>query len=130
MFQHYIAEILILIFLSITFVLSSIEKILDWQGNISFIKNHFNTSILKNYVPFLLAIILLLEILACSFMFIGIYQLLFLNSTYFALLGIELCSLIIIFLLIGQRLAKDYMGAMSLTVYFILTILGIYFLNK
>ena len=38
--------------------------------------------------------------------------------------------LTLIFLLIGQRLAKDYAGAMTLAVYFIITILGLVALNS
>ncbi len=36
----------------------------------------------------------------------------------------------LILLLIGQRLAKDYQGAMTLAVYFIVTILGIMTLHQ
>jgi hypothetical protein len=47
-----------------------------------------------------------------------------------ASLGIELSALSLIFLLIGQRLAKDYAGAMTLAVYFIISIFGIFLLNS
>jgi putative oxidoreductase len=36
----------------------------------------------------------------------------------------------LIFLLIGQRLAKDYAGAMTLAVYFIVSIMGLYLLTN
>ena len=45
-----------------------------------------------------------------------------------ALYGIELAALTLIFLLIGRRLAKDYAGAMTLAVYFIISVLGVYLL--
>jgi len=32
-------------------------------------------------------------------------------------------------LMTGQRIAQDYSGAMNITVYFILTVLGVYFLE-
>ena len=35
------AELLILVFLIVTFLQSGIDKITDWRGNISFIKGHF-----------------------------------------------------------------------------------------
>lgn len=128
--QKHIAELLILVFLIITFLQSGFEKVSDWGGNISFIKDHFKDSPLKNYVPFLLMVILVMEIIAGGFMFVGIFQLLLVGETKQALLGVELCAVILLFLLVGQRLAKDYVGAMSLTVYFILTIFGIYLLNN
>lgn len=128
--QQHITEILILCYLIITFLLSFIEKVFDWKGNVSFIKSHFINSPFKNYVPFLLSIIIFLEIVAVFFMLFGIHRLVFFSENNFALIGLEICALIIIFLLIGQRLAKDYIGASSLTVYFILIIFGIFLLNK
>jgi len=119
------AEILILLFLIVTFLQSGIDKLTDWKGNVSFIKGHFKGSPLRNSVPLLLSIVLVTEIVASLFMIYGIYELVFDGITTFALYGIELSALTLIFLLIGQRLAKDYAGAMTLTVYFIITILGI-----
>ena len=55
----------------------------------------------------------------------GIYELLSEGTNFYALIGIELSALTLIFLLIGQRLAKDYAGSMSLAVYFTITILGL-----
>lgn len=127
--QKYPTEILILAFLIITFLQSGIDKITDWNGNLSFIKGHFQNSPLKNMVPLLLATILVLEIVASILMVIGIYQLISDGLKLTALLGTELSAIILIFLLIGQRLAKDYAGAMTLAVYFIIAIFGVYLLS-
>lgn len=124
------AEVLILIFLIVTYTISAFEKIIDWKGNIFFLKEHFQKSPLKNGVPFLLAILLAIEITASILMLIGVYKIYILESKEIALLGIELSAICIIFMLIGQRLAKDYAGASSLTVYFILTVIGVYLLNN
>jgi hypothetical protein len=129
LFNNHSAEILILLFLIITFLQSGIDKITDWSGNVSFIKGHFNNSPLKNSVPFLLVIILLLELIASVMMIIGVYQLFTSSGKEIALFGLEIGAITLIFLLIGQRLAKDYVGAMSLTVYFILNVFGIYLLQ-
>ena len=123
-FTKYPAEILILLFLIVTFLQSGIDKLTDWKGNLSFIKGHFENSPLKNTVPLLLGIVLVTEIIASLLMIYGIYQILTEGVMLFALYGIELSALTLIFLLIGQRLAKDYAGAMTLAVYFIITILG------
>lgn len=128
--SNYPTEILILLFLIVTFLQSGIDKLLDWKGNVSFIKEHFKNSPLKNKVPFLLGIILLIEIIASILMSIGIYQLYVSGEKEIALLGVELSAITLIFLLIGQRLAKDYAGAMSLTVYFILTVFGVFLLHN
>ena len=128
--SNYPTEVLVLFFLTVTFIQSGIDKLLDWKGNLSFITEHFQNSPLKNSVPLLLAVILILEIVAGLLMSFGIYQLYTSGAKEIALLGTELCAVVLIFLLIGQRLAKDYAGAMSLAVYFIITLLGVYLLNK
>jgi putative oxidoreductase len=128
--SNYPTEVLILLFLTITFIQSGADKLLDWKGNLSFIKEHFKNSPLKNCVPILLGVILVLEIIAGIFMAIGVYQLYTSEAKEIALLGIELSAITLIFLLIGQRLAKDYAGAMSLAVYFIITLLGVSLLNS
>ena len=63
-------------------------------------------------------------------MLIGVYQIYTSETKEIALLGVSLSAITLIFLLIGQRLAKDYAGAMSLAVYFIITLLGVYLLNS
>jgi uncharacterized membrane protein YphA (DoxX/SURF4 family) len=128
--SNYPTEVLVLLFLTVTFLQSGIDKLLDWKGNVSFIEDHFKNSPLKNSVPLLLAIILILEIIAGVLMLFGVYQLYTSGAKEIALLGIELSAVTLIFLLIGQRLAKDYAGAMSLAVYFIITVWGVYLLNN
>jgi uncharacterized membrane protein YphA (DoxX/SURF4 family) len=128
--SNYPTEVLVLLFLIVTFLQSGIDKLLDWKGNVSFISDHFKNSPLKNSVPLLLGIILILEIVAGFLMLFGVYQLYTSGVKEIALLGTELCAVVLIFLLIGQRLAKDYAGAMSLAVYFIITLLGVYLLNS
>ncbi|QMU63160.1 MAG: DoxX family protein [Flavobacteriaceae bacterium] len=126
----YLVEVLILFFLIVTFSQSGIDKIMDWKGNLNFIKDHFKNSPIKNTVPFLLGVILVLEIVASVFMIFGIYQIIISGAKEAALYGIALSALTLIFLLIGQRLAKDYPGAMTLAVYFIITILGVFLLSN
>jgi len=128
-FLNHPAETLILLFLIVTFLQSGVDKLIDWRGNLSFIKGHFKNSPLKNSVPLLLGIILIMEILASLLMIIGIYQLHTSELKEIAILGVMLSGLSLIFLLIGQRLAKDYAGAMTLAVYFIITIIGLVLLT-
>lgn len=128
--SKYPTEVLVLLFLTVTFLQSGIDKLFDWKGNVAFIKDHFKNSPLKNTVPLLLAITLVLEIVAGFCMLFGIYELYTSGAKEIALLGTELCAVTLIFLLIGQRLAKDYAGAMSLAVYFIITLWGVFLLNS
>jgi hypothetical protein len=130
MLSNHPTEILILLFLIVTFMQSGIDKIADWKGNVGFIKSHFKDSPLRNNVPVLLAIILTIEIAAGIFMIIGTYQIYSSGLKEIALIGVELSAVALIFLLIGQRLAKDYAGAMTLAVYFIITLLGVFLLHS
>ena len=128
-FNQQPALILVLVFLIITFLISSVEKITDWNGTVAFIKNHFEVSPLKNSVPLLLLILLLLEISASTLMILGLYQISVLDRYDMALLGVEVSSVSLIFMLIGQRLAKDYTGAVNISIYFIISILGLFLLQ-
>jgi uncharacterized membrane protein YphA (DoxX/SURF4 family) len=129
-FSNYPAEVLTLLFLIVTFLQSGIDKLTDWNGNLSFIKGHFKNSPLKSMVPLLLAIVLIVEIAASLLMLVGVYQLYTSEFKEMAALGVALSAVSLIFLLIGQRLAKDYAGAMSLAIYFIITVIGVFLLNS
>ena len=128
--SNYPAEVLILFFLIVTFIQSGADKLIDWKGNVSFITGHFKNSPLKNSVPALLGIILVLELIAGALMIVGAFQLYTSEAKEIALLGIELSAVTLIFLLIGQRLAKDYAGAMTLAVYFLIAVFGAFLLNS
>lgn len=128
--SNYPTEVLILLFLIVPFLQSGVDKIIDWKGNLSFLKEHFKCSPFKNSVPLLLGVILVLEIFSSIIMGFGVYELYTSGTKEIGLLGVELCAITLICLLIGQRLAKDYAGAMTLAVYFSLAIFGVYILNS
>lgn len=128
-FNNHSAEILVLLFLIITFLQSGIDKITDWKGNLGFITGHFKNSPLQKMVPLLLLTVLIFEIAASVLMLIGGYYLFTEGDGTVAKVGLEFAAITLIMLLIGQRLAKDYAGAMTIAVYFILTIFGLYLLN-
>ena len=123
-----ITEILILIFLTVTFLQSGVDKIIDWKGNLDFISDHFKNSPLKGMVPLLLFKILVLEVAAGILMAVGTVQLGLSGEYELALYGLILSAITLIFLLTGQRLAKDYAGAVTIVIYFIPTVFGIYLL--
>lgn len=119
----------ILLFFIITYAISIVEKINEWKDTVAYITVHFKKSPLKNYVSPLLAILVFFEIIAFIFLVIGLIFILTQQSNYLALLGLQLSAITLLFMLIGQRLAKDYPGAMNISVYFIINLLGIYLLT-
>lgn len=114
-----ITEILLLLFIVITFLQSGLDKITDWKGNLSWLKGHFSKTPLKNMVPLLLGIVLLTEVVAGILCAIGIVQFIMQGESHLALCGAILACLTLLMLLFGQRVAKDYDGARTIAIYFI-----------
>ncbi|RZS99320.1 DoxX family protein [Aquimarina brevivitae] len=128
-FTDNIVAITILLFVLITFLQSGIDKISDWKGNISWLTDHFASTFLAAMVPLALFIILITELIAGLLAIIGIYYLLSDNSTGVAISAMFISCVTLLLLLFGQRIAKDYQGALTITCYFIVTIFGLYVLT-
>lgn len=120
--------LLLLAFLAITFLQSGLDKIMDWNGNVSWLKSHFSQTILKNNVPAALLIVLALEIVAGVLAVMGIIENITSHSTQLGDYACMVSCVTLLFLLFGQRLAKDYDGARTIVIYFIPAILGVYWL--
>jgi len=129
-FMTHIVAITILAFLLITFLQSGIDKIADWKGNLSWLKEHFSSTFLGTVVPLLLSIILIIEMITAIFCILGIYQLISENNSSYGTWAMFLGCVTLLMLLFGQRVAKDYQGAVTITSYFIVTIFGLYVINS
>ena len=110
-----VAPLLVLGFLAITFLQSGYDKIKDWKGNVAWLTGHFTNTVLAKQVPFALGIIqhLMQEVVLRG---LGFY-------------GAILSSITLLFLLFGQRLAKDYDGARTIVIYFIPAVVAVYWLS-
>lgn len=126
---NHATEILLLLFLIITFLQSGFDKLTDWNGNVSWLKEHFSKTPLKNIVSLMVGIILVTEVVAGILCLVGMYQLISTGDTSFALYGAILSCITLLMLLFGQRVAKDYEGAKTIAVYFIPSILLVYLLQ-
>lgn len=122
-------ESLLLLFFIVTYFISITEKLADWKKTIQYYNNHFKESIIETHVNKLVVFVVILESIALLLLLLGFGILLFSNLLQIAVVGLTFSSFILLVLLLGQRLAKDYAGATSITVYFILNILAIYFLT-
>ena len=120
-----IAQILVSIFFSIVFFQSSIDKINDREGNLKFFNQHFKRTFFQNYTKICLNFLAFLEIISAFLCcFVIFYKLLYGDST-FIYYGLLMSAIVLLSLLLGQRLAKDYAGAADITIYFILCIFTI-----
>ncbi len=126
---NYITEILILIFIIITFLQSGLDKITDWKGNIGWLKGHFSKTFLAGQVPLMVGIILILEVVVALMAIVGIFKIINSGQTEIALYANVLAAVTLLMLLMGQRVAKDYAGAFTIVGYFIVVILGVTLLS-
>ncbi len=124
-----IASILLLLFLAATFIQSGYDKTMYWKDNLSWLTGHFAKTPIKDLVPFSLMLILVLELASGVLCIAGVLQLLINNGRTVGLYGAIFSSITLIFLLIGQRMAKDYDGARTIVIYFIPAIMAVHWLS-
>lgn len=127
--MNHITEIIILAFLAITFLQLGIDKISDWKGNVEWLKSHFSETFLKNKVPFSVGLILVLEMISGLLAVIGILSILINQNTEIALISGIISCITLLFLLLGQRVAKDYDGARTIVIYFVPALFLVYLLQ-
>lgn len=123
------ASILILVFLAVTFITSAHDKLFHWNDNVSWLKGHFAKTIIKDFVPASLGLILLLELIAGVLSVLGVFQIFISGERTFGFYGAVFSSVTLLFLLLGQRLAKEYDGARTIAIYFIPAVLAVYWLG-
>lgn len=124
-----VASILLLAFLALTFLQSGYEKIFYWKDNISWLKEHFAKTILKNQVSLALLHLLVLELISGILCVVGAIQLLLNSGREFGFYGAVFSCICLLMMLFGQRLAKDYDGARTIVIYFIPAVMAVYWLN-
>lgn len=125
----HITEIILLAFLIITFLQSGFDKIFDWKGNVGWLKEHFSKTFMANMVPINVAIILITEMIAGALCVMGIYQLIANDDKTLGLYGAILSCIVLLMLLFGQRIAKDYDGARTIAIYFVPAIFAVFLLS-
>jgi uncharacterized membrane protein YphA (DoxX/SURF4 family) len=125
-----IASVIILLLLTITFIQSGFDKIFEWNRNVEWLKGHFSKVILlKNQVPLALFTLLILELISGVLSFIGAISLIINADKTVGYFGAVVSSITLLFLLLGQRLAKDYDGARTIVIYLIPAILAVFWLK-
>jgi hypothetical protein len=123
------ASFLILLLLTLTFLQSGYDKLFYWKDNLTWLKEHFSKTLLKNVVPQALGFILILELFTSILAIAGMVQLLYNGNREYGFYAAVMSCVTLLFLLFGQRLAKDYDGARTIVIYFIPAVLAVYWLN-
>ena len=126
----YLLQILASAFLTILFLQSGIDKIVDRRGNLEWLTAHFAKSPLGGIVPAMLTAITILEIAAGALSAIGCVMIMISRDSILAFYGAIIAAIAIVALFFGQRIAKDYAGAAVLVPYFLLALSAIYLLAR
>lgn len=128
-FNTNIPILLILLFTVITFLQSGLDKLMDWKGNVGWLKEHFGNTFLRGMVPLLVVTVLILEVLVGLMAIGGFYSLLINGESFLALWSLVLAAITLLMLLFGQRVAKDYPGAFTITGYFMVVVFGLFLIT-
>jgi uncharacterized membrane protein YphA (DoxX/SURF4 family) len=126
----YLLQLLVSAFLAILFLQSGVDKIVDRQGNLSWLKGHFAKSPLAGMVPLMVTAITILEVAAGLLSGVGFLALIFAHNAAIAFYGATVSAIAILCLFFGQRMAKEYAGAAVLVPYFLLALVAIYLLAQ
>ena len=115
-------------FMAILFLQSGLDKLFNYKSNLDYFTDHFKNSPLSKTVKILTPTITFLEIVAGFLCSIGTVSMAKGNSKW-AFWGLITAAVSFLCLFLGQRVAKDYAGAVSIAIYFILNIVGLLLLT-
>jgi hypothetical protein len=125
MIPENIAFLFVLAFFLIVFIQSGIDKIIDYTGNLTFLKGLFKAFFSPPLITLALISVTILEVISGVLCLIGIGDFILNDSSFIGLLGLITGSFALLILLFGQRVSKNYEGAKTIAIYFILAMIGI-----
>ena len=125
MIPEKVAFLLVLVFFLIVFIQSGLDKILDYKGNLNFLKDLLKIYFSPTLIELALISVTILELTSGILCLIGIMNFLFNGSNFIGLIGLIVGSIALLVLLFGQRVSKNYDGAKTIAIYFVLAMIGI-----
>jgi len=125
MIPEKIVFLFVLAFFFIVFIQSGLDKIFDYNGNLAFLKDLLKIYFSPLLITFALILVTIFELISGILCLIGIVDFIFNKSNFIGLLGLIIGSLALLILLFGQRVSKNYDGAKTIAIYFILAMIGI-----
>lgn len=120
-----VGKISVSLFLAIVFLQSGIDKVINWTGNLSWLREHFAKTPLKGSVSVLLGVLTCVELLTGALAAIGAFLTCFMGDDAMAYYGIVGSLIAYLMLIFGQRLAQDYDGAKTIAIYFGISLVGL-----
>ena len=116
-------------FFAVAFLQSAVDKMVDRPGNLEYLTGHFASSPLRGLVQPMFLAITILEAVAGVLCGLGALCLLVGCGTGLALWGLIFSLIALLCLFFGQRLAKDYGGAVVIASYYAVALLGLILLG-
>ncbi len=120
-----IAFLLILCFFTIVFLQSGLDKVFDKKGNLDYLYSLLGSVFSKSIIRFAFYSVTLLELISGLLCAAGLFDYFLSASSLFGLIGLIIGSFALLILLFGQRVSKNYDGAKTIAVYFILATAGV-----
>ena len=125
---HHWPGLFAVFFLAIVFLQSGFDKLFNFKKELAWVRQKFARNFLHGFISPIFSILTFAEILSGIVAAAGVIQLLFTNDSTLAIYGTAASCATVLMLIFGQRFTKDYSGAATLVPYFIVAILGLYFL--
>jgi hypothetical protein len=111
------AQLFVSLSLAILFLQSGIDKVLDYSGNLEWLRGHFAKTPVARYIGPLLAVLAAMETFSGLTCLFGFLHMLAGGPALIAAYGVCCCMGTFVALFAGQRIAKDYAGAAALIPY-------------
>ena len=125
MIPEKIAFLFVLTFFLIVFIQSGLDKVYDYKGNLSFLNTLLGGVFSSSLITLALVSVTILELTSGLLCLLGILDVVFNDSNLTGLTGLIVGSFALLVLLFGQRVSKNYDGAKTIAVYFILAVIGL-----
>lgn len=120
------ARFAVVAFFAIAFLQSGLDKLLDPDGNLEFLRGHFKDApIPEDLVAPMFWTLTALELAAGALCGLGLVSFSFASGGLLARWGLRFSTLALLSLFLGQRLARDYAGAAVVAAYFAVALLGL-----
>tara|TARA_B110000971_G_C19922894_1_gene460100 strand:- start:205 stop:591 length:387 start_codon:yes stop_codon:yes gene_type:complete len=125
MIPEKIAFLFVLTFFLIVFIQSGLDKVYDYKGNLSFLNTLLGGVFSSSLITLALVSVTILELTSGLLCLLGILDVVYNDSNLTGLIGLIVGSFALLVLLFGQRVSKNYDGAKTIAVYFILAVIGL-----
>jgi hypothetical protein len=121
-----VGPVIILSFIFITYLISAFEKINGWKEQLEFYHKMYKNTLLANFVPPSIILILGLKIVVSTLTALGIWDIITNTDYTFSVYTLIASCVLFAILLFGLRLVKDYSGSARIAVYFLVSVFGLY----